>query len=203
MATLALMLWSLFGLLAVGLRVALQVRRTGETGLRRPSGEAGSVEWLASVGFVASVALGVAAPVLALADVVEPIEPLDTTAVHAIGLALYGAGLAAVLIAQGSMGSSWRIGVDPSERTGLVTDGPFTLVRNPIFTAMLAVTSGLALLVPSTVALASVALLLGSLELHTRAVEEPYLLRTHGAGYSDYAARVGRFLPGIGRLVNR
>ena len=38
------------------------------------------------------------------------------------------------------------------------------------------------------------------LELQVRAVEEPYLLRTHGDAYRAYAARVGRFLPGVGRF---
>jgi len=33
-----------------------------------------------------------------------------------------------------------------------------------------------------------------------RAVEEPYLLDTHGDAYRGYATRVGRFLPGVGRL---
>lgn len=37
------------------------------------------------------------------------------------------------------------------------------------------------------------------LELQVRFVEEPYLLRTH-ATYASYASRVGRFLPGLGRL---
>ena len=31
-------------------------------------------------------------------------------------------------------------------------------------------------------------------------VEEPYLLRTHGDEYRRYASRVGRFVPGVGRL---
>ena len=31
-------------------------------------------------------------------------------------------------------------------------------------------------------------------------VEEPYLLKVHGSAYAEYAARVGRFLPGVGRL---
>ena len=30
--------------------------------------------------------------------------------------------------------------------------------------------------------------------------EERHLLRTHGAVYAEYAARVGRFVPGVGRL---
>jgi protein-S-isoprenylcysteine O-methyltransferase Ste14 len=47
---------------------------------------------------------------------------------------------------------------------------------------------------------AAVAVLLVSIQVQVRAVEEPYLLRVHGPAYADYAARVGRFLPGVGRL---
>ena len=60
--------------------------------------------------------------------------------------------------------------------------------------------AGLAALTPNLLALAGVAALLAALELQVRRVEEPYLLRTHGARYRRYAARTGRFLPGIGRL---
>ncbi|PYG00280.1 Phospholipid methyltransferase [Georgenia satyanarayanai] len=59
------------------------------------------------------------------------------------------AGFAGVLAAQAAMGSSWRTGVDPTERTGLVTSGMFAVVRNPIFTAMLTALLGLTLLVPT------------------------------------------------------
>jgi protein-S-isoprenylcysteine O-methyltransferase Ste14 len=41
-------------------------------------------------------------------------------------------GLAGSLLAQLAMGDSWRIGVDESEKTELVTAGPFAVVRNPI-----------------------------------------------------------------------
>lgn len=47
-----------------------------------------------------------------------------------LGLGLAVIGLALVLAAQQAMGDSWRIGVDPSERTGLVTTGAFATVRN-------------------------------------------------------------------------
>jgi protein-S-isoprenylcysteine O-methyltransferase Ste14 len=199
-STVALWLWVLYGLLAFGLRVALHLRRTGKTGLHGPTGRPGSIEWLAGVGFVSAMALGVAAPILVLADAVEPIEALDTTPVHVIGLCLYGLGLVAVVVAQAAMGRSWRVGVDPAERTALVTEGPFGLVRNPIYTAMLISATGLALVVPSVVSFAALALLLLSLELQTRVVEEPYLLTTHPQHYGAYAGRVGRFLPGVGRL---
>ena len=99
------------------------------------------------------------------------------------------------------MGDSWRIGVDEEERTALVTSGPFAVVRNPIFAAMLPTSLGLALLVPNVVALAGLAALVIALEIQVRLVEEPYLLRAHGDAYSEYAARVGRFVPGLGRLA--
>ena len=49
-------------------------------------------------------------------------------------------------------------------------------------------------------AIASFAALLVALEIQVRAVEEPYLLRTHGDAYRRYAAATGRFVPGIGRI---
>lgn len=36
--------------------------------------------------------------------------------------------------------------------------------------------------------------------MQVRLVEEPYLLRAHGHDHRAYAARTGRFLPGVGRL---
>jgi protein-S-isoprenylcysteine O-methyltransferase Ste14 len=45
---------------------------------------------------------------------------------------------------------------------------------------------------------ASFVCLLIAVELQVRFVEEPYLLRTHGQRYRDYASRVGRFVPGLG-----
>jgi protein-S-isoprenylcysteine O-methyltransferase Ste14 len=98
------------------------------------------------------------------------------------------------------MGESWRIGIDEGERTTLVTDGPFALVRNPIFAAMIPATLGLLLMVPNVVAAAGLVALTVALQLQTRVVEEPYLLRAHGDPYAQYAARVGRFIPGVGRI---
>jgi protein-S-isoprenylcysteine O-methyltransferase Ste14 len=203
MPELALWLWGLYGLLAFVLRVAIQLRRTGDTGLRGVKGRFGSIEWLAGVGFGSAIALGVAAPILALQDAVEPIEELNTTALHVIGIALYALGLVVVVFAQGTMGTSWRVGVEEGEHTSLVTSGPFALVRNPIYTGMLSVMVGLTMLVPSVISLAALALLVLSLELQTRFVEEPHLLDEHGPPYEAYAGRVGRFLPGLGRTIRR
>lgn len=200
MSTVALVLFLLYLLLAFVGRSILQRRATGSTGFKGISGRPGSAEWLGGVLFVVAIVVGLIAPALAVADVLEPIRGLDTTVAHVAGVVLYVLGLGGTLAAQGSMGTSWRIGVDESERTQLVTDGAFALVRNPIFAAMLPTGLGLALMAPSVLALVAFAALFLALELQTRVVEEPYLLRVHGDQYRDYARRVGRFAPGLGRL---
>jgi protein-S-isoprenylcysteine O-methyltransferase Ste14 len=200
---LALALWALFGLTAVVARVLIHWRRTGTTGVRGISGRVGSAEWFGGVAFVAATVLGVAAPVLDETDLVDPIGALDGVGTQIGGVVLYVLGLGGLLWSQRALGRSWRIGVDETERTALVTHGPYELVRNPIYTAMTSVFGGLALLVPSVVALASVVLLVIALEMQTRLVEEPYLVNSQGDSYADYAARVGRFLPGAGTLDPR
>jgi protein-S-isoprenylcysteine O-methyltransferase Ste14 len=123
-------------------------------------------------------------------------------AVPALALALFALdGLLAVglLFAQLAMGDGWRIGVDPGERTELVTHGPFALVRNPIYAAMIPSFAGVAPLAANGVTLAGALLLVAALQLQTLLVEEPYLAAVHGEVYAAYAARVGRFAPAIGR----
>ena len=193
---LALALIALFYAVAFGLRTWQHRRATGSSGFRGLSGRPGSPEWLGGALFAVGVALSALAP---LAELAGRAAPLFTPRVGP-GLCLTLIGIAATAAAQRSMGASWRIGVDAGERTALVTAGAFAWVRNPIFTCMLATALGLLLVLPNAVALAALVCLFVAVELQVRLVEEPYLLRTHGPGYRDYAARVGRFLPGLGRL---
>ena len=200
MAAAALVLYGITLTLTFGVRIALQVRRTGATGVHGVARGAGPLEWFAGALFVAGLSTGAAAPVLALLDVLEPIPALDGTAGHAIGIVLALGGIVLTFSAQLAMGDAWRIGVDPEERTQLVTDGPFELVRNPIYSAMFPTVLGLVLMVPSVLAIAGLLALAIGLELQVRLVEEPHLMRAHGDEYADYAARVGRFAPGLGTL---
>jgi protein-S-isoprenylcysteine O-methyltransferase Ste14 len=123
--------------------------------------------------------------------------------ISAVGAALALAGFAVVLVAQRQMGERWRVGVDRSEQTMLIRDGLFAWVRNPVFSGIGVFAVGFSLLVPNIIS--SSALLLGAvgLEIQTRWVEEPYLLRTHGQVYAEYGGRVGRFLPRVGLLSQR
>jgi protein-S-isoprenylcysteine O-methyltransferase Ste14 len=200
MPVLALVLFVLWGLLVQGVRGLVQYRRTGDWGFRRDVGRAGSVSWWARVlPGVGGLATGVAAPIASLAGL-APVGALDMPALRVAGVTLAVAGILAMFGAQLAMGNSWRIGLDETERTGLVTGGPFRLVRNPIYTAMAVVGLGLALMVPNLVALAGLIAFLAGIELQVRLVEEPHLRRAHGADYARYAAVAGRFVPGVGRL---
>lgn len=199
-AWLALVLYAIYLGSAFLARTELHHRRTGSTGFHGISGHPGSAEWFGGVLFVLALNLGVAAPIFDLAGDLQPISALDGWLGHILGATLAIDGIILTLISQGAMGTSWRIGVDPGERTDLVTSGLFAVVRNPVFSAMVLTGSGLALLVPNVVALVGLATLVAAIELQTRVVEEPYLLRTHGEAYAQYADRVGRFVPRLGRL---
>ena len=200
MAVAALALFVAFMLLAGGVRTLIQRRRTGDTGNRRTWAARGSLEWrglaVADLGYLSA---GLGAPVAALVGM-PPLVILDHSVVRGLGVVLVILGILATFGAQLALGTSWRIGVDQAERTPLVITGPFRLVRNPVFTAAASVFLGLALMVPNVVAIAGLAVTLIGIEIQVRLVEEPYLHGAHGAAYTDYASRVGRFLPGIGRL---
>jgi protein-S-isoprenylcysteine O-methyltransferase Ste14 len=201
MPTLGLALLALYGLLAFGLRMVVQVRRTGSTGFKGLRGAKGSVKQLGELLLATAIVLCVVGgPMLQLTGVLAPIGWLDGELAVALGAALASLGITLTVVAQFAMGDAWRIGVDPLERTELVVYGPFAVVRNPIFAAMIPAFAGVALLAPNVVTLTGAALVLVALELQTRLIEEPYLTAVHGERYAAYAARVGRFFPGIGRL---
>jgi protein-S-isoprenylcysteine O-methyltransferase Ste14 len=197
---LGLALLALYGLLTVGLRMAVQLRRTGSTGFKGLGGASGLTERIGGSLFALAVLLCIAGPALQLAGALSSAEALDGEGTKILGVVLASLGIAITSFAQFAMADAWRIGVDPAERTELVIDGPFSLVRNPIYAAMIPSFVGIALLAPNAVTIAGAVLLIMALELQTRLIEEPYLTRAHGGRYTAYAARVGRFLPKIGRL---
>lgn len=197
----ALVLYIVFAIVAFGWRTWLQWRRTGDSGLRLHA-QPGTIQWWSKLAFIAALAAGFAAPIAGLAGV-DPIAVFDKSYIHALGVISAVIGIAATVAAQWQMGASWRIGVDPSEHTGLVSQGVFASIRNPIFTAMTVTAFGLSAMVGNFVAVIGFVALIVALEVQVRYVEEPYLHATHGDAYATYAAQAGRFVPGIGRFRDR
>ena len=199
MTWLAVGAYAVYLLIAFVVRTIVQVRQTGDTGFRGLSGRFGTAEWWAGILFVVALVVGVAAPIAGLLGL-PTIDWVDHQAVNIVGLLLAAVGISLTLAAQLGMGSAWRIGVDDTEQTDLVTDGLFALVRNPIFSAMGLTALGLTLMVPNMVAVIGFVALLLALELQVRIVEEPYLRSLHGHAYTRYEATTGRFLPALGTV---
>jgi protein-S-isoprenylcysteine O-methyltransferase Ste14 len=152
------------------------------------------------VGFVVALMVAVSAPILQETRVIEPFRALCAMWIQAMGIVVATGGIAATVYAQLEMGDSWRIGVDERETTTLVHTGVFGRIRNPIYTAMITFGIGIALVTPNLVAGVGFILLVATIHLQVRLVEEPYLFRTHGDAYRAYTARAGRFIPGVGLI---
>lgn len=196
-ALLALVLQIAYLAAAFGWRTMVHRRRTGDSGFRWQRHD--RVARISGALFAAAILAGTVGVTLAAFSVTELWEPLAGTGAFVAGLTLFGAGCVLTLAAQSAMGASWRIGVDPSERTALVTSGLFGWARNPIFTSMVTVAAGLALLAPTVLTAVSVVMLVVAVQIQVRRVEEPYL-REAMPGWLAYAQRVGRFVPLLGRI---
>lgn len=196
----ALVLFGVWFVVIFVVRSWVQKRDTGDSGIRPGAfaADASTRERVAYLLLVVAFVGAIGAPIAAIAG----LEPLwDNDAVPWVGLVVAVAGIGLTYAAQVGMGSEWRIGIDRTEVTGLVTSGIFGLVRNPIFTAMIFTAVGFALMVPNVIAVIAVVCLVVAIEMQVRFVEEPHLRRLHGAGYEQYAAEVGRFVPLIGRAA--
>jgi protein-S-isoprenylcysteine O-methyltransferase Ste14 len=151
MPGLALILLALYGFLAFGVRMLVQVRRTGSTGFNGLGGASGSLERIGGLLFATSAVLCTAGPALQLAGALGPVGALAGDATDIAGIVLAVVGIVGTVVAQLAMGDAWRIGVDSSERTELVAHGPFSIVRNPIYAAMIPSFAGVALLAVNVV----------------------------------------------------
>lgn len=202
MNTVALALLAVWFVVVFIVRSVVQKRATGDSGIRPGAfaEDASGIERAAYLLLVVAFAGAIAAPVAAMVG----LDPLtDNDLVPVVGVVVAIAGIGATYLAQLGMGSEWRIGIDRTEVTGLVTGGVFSQVRNPIFTAMMFTAAGFAAMVPNVVGVLAVVCLVVAIELQVRFVEEPHLHRLHGDVYGGYASRVGRFFPALGRTPGR
>ena len=91
---------------------------------------------------------------------------------------------------------SWRLLAHIESGHELCTEGPFRLVRHPIYAGLVLLALGTLTFLPDVRVLPGVLLvaLVGDLRART---EERVLLQAFGPAYSEYSARVARFVPGV------
>ncbi|GAA5118228.1 TMEM165/GDT1 family protein [Pseudonocardia adelaidensis] len=160
---------------------------------RREMGRAarvpGSPAWWARLLHVVATGLGLVAPLLVAADVIDPIAVFDDPGVVVIGAGLALLGVALVLASQFELRRAGP--ADPV----LASSGLRSRMRNPGLTGIVLATAGTLVMVPTLVGVLAAVLLVVSVRIQVRAVREPVLAQLHGEEYVAYAARTGRYLP--------
>lgn len=117
----------------------------------------------------------------------------EPEALKYIGLVIMISALIWVITAQLQMKNSWRIGIDSTMKTDLITHGLFRFSRNPIFLGMTVSLFGFFLVFPTVITFSF--LLTGNILMQIQIrLEEEFLLKEHGEIYVIYKKRVKRML---------
>jgi protein-S-isoprenylcysteine O-methyltransferase Ste14 len=173
-------------------------RRTGRAANLLPAEPLGRA--LRLIWFPA-VAGWIALPILSATRALGPFQKLwlfsplyRQPAISWGALALAAAAFAATWVCWEKMGRSWRMGINPDDRTRLIVTGPYAHLRHPIYALSSLLMICTMLIVPAPAMLLVGLLHLALLQWEARR-EERFLTALHGPTYTDYAARTGRFLP--------
>jgi protein-S-isoprenylcysteine O-methyltransferase Ste14 len=124
----------------------------------------------------------------------QPVTGLAFTVFGFAGAALCIAATIATFVCWREMGKSWRLGIDPEEKTQLVFSGPYRFARHPIYALSSVLVLGTFGTTPTVAMMVTALLHLLLLQVEARR-EEKYLLAKHGESYAEYKRRVGRFVP--------
>jgi len=122
-----------------------------------------------------------------------PFWYLENPILQKIGWVLLILSLIVVWISQTQMANSWRIGIDENNKTKLVTNGFFSLSRNPIFLGMMIANIGLFLVIPNAFTLLIISLSTITINTQIR-LEEEFLKRKFESEYLDYTEKVRRWI---------
>lgn len=122
-----------------------------------------------------------------------PFWYLENPILQKIGWSLLLVSLIVVWFSQSKMANSWRIGIDEDNKTKLVTNGVFSISRNPIFLGIMIANIGLFLVIPNAFTLLIISLSTISVNTQIR-LEEEFLKREFGNEYIEYTKKVRRWI---------
>jgi protein-S-isoprenylcysteine O-methyltransferase Ste14 len=188
--------WILFGgLMVIQVYFASQVRRAGE----RVAADRQAIEregwWYAIVRAIGSLALitflvlyAINPPWMEVLSVPLPVWLRWT------GVALATVSFVLYIWSQATLGRAWSPHLQTRQKHGLVTSGPYTRIRHPIYLALLGFLSGIALLTANWFFIALLAVSIVVLVLRIPK-EEQMMIEEFGEEYRAYMQRTGRFLP--------
>jgi protein-S-isoprenylcysteine O-methyltransferase Ste14 len=122
-----------------------------------------------------------------------PISYIKNKSTFFIGFGLIHLALLWISIAQFQMSNSWRIGIDENHKTKLVTNGIFSISRNPIFLGMIVSVFGLFLIMPNAILLCIFVVTYIVIQIQIR-LEEDFLSRQFGQEYNHYKSKTRRLI---------
>jgi protein-S-isoprenylcysteine O-methyltransferase Ste14 len=122
-------------------------------------------------------------------------EAAMTLLMALVGLPIAFAGMALVLRSRAELGAAWSLVPRIGEATGLVTTGPYHLVRHPIYLGLALLALGEALAFGSLPALFVVACGIVPTFVWRARVEERLLSATFGEEYAAYRRRTKMIVP--------
>ena len=94
-----------------------------------------------------------------------------------------------------ALGRQWRIDAGLSSDHELVTAGPYSIVRHPIYTSMLCMILGMGFLIaPLPLFAAAIVFFMAGTEVRVR-VEERLLASHFGEAFQEYRRRVPAYIP--------
>lgn len=117
-----------------------------------------------------------------------------TTWVYAIGLGLAVAGVVLAISSRALLGRNWSATVQLKQEHELITTGPYRFVRHPIYTGLLTLFLGNAVMVGDWRGLLAVAIVLASF-WRKLSLEETWLAAHFGEAYRVYQARTKALIP--------
>jgi protein-S-isoprenylcysteine O-methyltransferase Ste14 len=126
-------------------------------------------------------------------EYLAPLRWLHGEFLQKLGIVMMSVALVIIVIAQGQMGESWRIGVDYDHRTEFVQQGLFKYSRNPIFAGIMLSVVGYFLVLPNAVTLLIMMLDLALIQVQIQ-LEEQHLAAEHGEVYKRYCNDVRRWV---------
>ena len=161
-----------------------------ETGTRPAMPVRGSAE----PAMVVLAVVAIAAIVLVGRSIFSPFT-VDAPWVRLIGAGVLVASTLFAIWARLALGSSWSIDPEAATDRGLRTDGPYAITRHPIYTGLLGMLLGSALLggLGQAIVLVPAGLVFAWLKIRS---EERLLLATFPDEYAAYRERVPRLIPG-------
>jgi protein-S-isoprenylcysteine O-methyltransferase Ste14 len=112
---------------------------------------------------------------------------------HVVGLIFLLSGLALAVWARVYLGSNWGMPMTQKDEPELVTSGPYTLVRHPIYSGLLLAALGTSLTVSLYWLLALV--VLGAYFIYSATVEEKIMTASFPTAYPSYRTKTKMLIP--------